>query len=309
MMLPLAALFGLLVDGLAAPGAHRLIRSCVALALCGFLVAECSLVKPYDSAPASWQARLAALKVRLPSKLPEDAILAIAAPPLQQGDLWSWLLPQTDAEMAAAILGIHTLNGYSGNIPLAWRMMTTCDDVGHDILAGEHFLAEHGLPKPDIEPGQIVLVGFGACNVSEFGHDPVLRLGRTYRFLEGANGNAFTGDGFSSPENWGRWTDAKNAFLFFSLAESPPGPMSLEVEASTLAPAMDRRQEAIVKANGRVCGRLILSDSKQQAEVICPAGAIRRGNNMLLFRVSHTINRDNRHFGIGLRALTLVPHS
>jgi len=314
MMLPLAALFGLLVDDLAAQGPYRLTRFCAALALCGFLVGECSLVRPRDSAPASWQARFAALKARLPSKLPEDAILAIAAPPLQQGDYSPWLLPQTDAEIAAVTLGINTLNGYSGYFPPTWRTMTTCDDVGHNIRAGEHFLAGHGLPEPDIQLDQIVLVGFGACDIAELGRDPALRLGWTYGFLQGADGNAFAGDGFSSPENWGRWTDAKKAFLYFSLAESPPGPISLEIVASTLSPAADLKQEAIVKANGRVCGQLVLSGSEQHAKVLCPVGSLRKGNNVLLFQVLRPtrpidlgINGDKRPLGIGLKTLTLAP--
>jgi len=315
LLLPLGALFGLLIDDLVAPGSRPVMRCCIALSLCGFLVAECSLVRPYDSAPADWQARVAALKARLPSRLPEDAILAIAAPPQQQGDLWPWLLPQIDAEIAAATLGINTLNGYSGYSPLTWRTMTTCGDVGHNIRAGEHFLAEHGLPRPDIQPEQIVLVGFGACDNSELGRDPALQLGRTYRFLQGADGNAFAGDGFAPVESSGRWTNAKNAFLFFSLAESPPGPVSLDIEASSFSPAADRRQQAIVEANGHLCGSVVLSDSKQRATVTCPAGAIRRGNNMLLFRVSHPtrpidlgLSRDKTHRGLELRTVTLVAH-
>ena len=193
--------------------------------------------------------------------------------------------------------------------------MTTCDDVGHNIRAGEHFLAEHSMPEPDIQPEQIVLVGFGACNIAEVGHDPALQLGRTYHFMQGADGNAFAGDGFAPQESSSRWTNAKNAFLFFSLAESSPGPITVEIEASALSAAADRRQEAIVMANGRLCGSVVLSDSKQQANVACPAGAFRRGNNMLLFRVWRPtrpidlgLNRDKTHRGIGLRTVTLVPH-
>ena len=120
--------------------------------------------------------------------------------------------------------------------------MTTCRDVGHNINAGRHFLAEYGLPTPDITPFQIVLVGFGPCRVTGLGSDPTLQLGHTYRFANGGDGNVLTGEGFSDPEDWGRWTDAKNAFLFFSLTSSPHGPVSFAVEGVSFSSRPDRRR-------------------------------------------------------------------
>ena len=116
-----------------------------------------------------------------------------------------------------------------------------------------------------------------------FARDPTLELGRTYRFTQGAAGNGFAGDGLSFPESWGRWTDAKNAFLFFSLAAAPPGPVSIAVDAISLSPPADRRQVATVIANGRDCGRLVVALHKPRAEVTCPAGALHAGDNMLRF--------------------------
>ena len=93
---------------------------------------------------------------------------------MRPGVDWLWILAQTDAELAAVTLGISTLNGYSGNHPPTWKPMTTCGDVGDNLRAGQHFLAEHGMPAPDITADRLVLLGFGACTPAELGRDPFL---------------------------------------------------------------------------------------------------------------------------------------
>jgi hypothetical protein len=310
MMLPLAALIGMLIDDLAATRTHILPRRLLAVALFVFLVAECSFISSQGApTPDAWRERLEALEARLPKKLPPHAALAIAE--IETPGVNPWLTA-IDASVAAATLGIHTLNGYSGNYPPTWRTMRTCRDVGDNIKAGRHFLAEYGLPVPDIAPFQIVLVGFAACQVTGLGGDPRLRVDRTYRFANGGDGNVLTGEGFSDPENWGRWTDANNAFLFFSLASPPPGPVSVAVEADSFSPTPDRRQSVTVVANGHVCGRLTLAAGKPHAEVICPTGAFHINDNVLNFRIAHParpidlgVNDDERLLGLGLRTVTL----
>ena len=311
MMLPLAALLGMLIDDLATARAYRYPCRLLAVVLSVFLVAECSFINQSASPPSAWRARLDALEARLPKKLPPHAVLAIATEP-KPGDDSAFVLTLIDADVAAATLGIHTLTGYSGDFPPTWRTMTTCRDVGYNIHAGRHFLAEYGLPTPDITPSQIVLVGFGACQVTGLGSDPTLQFGRAYRFANGGDGNVLTGDGFSDPESWGRWTDAKNAFLFFSLASPPPGPVSIAVEADSFSPTPDREQSVTVAANGHVCGRLTLAAGKPHTEVICPTGALHANDNMVSLRVAHParpidlgINADERLLGLALRTVTL----
>jgi len=312
IMLPLAALFGMMIDDWVSQATYRWPRYSVVVALSAFLVVECSLVSPQESSPASWQARLAAIETHLPDKLPLDAVLAVATPPTAN---WYWqVMSQTDAEFAAVTLGIKTLNGYSGNVPPTWRKMSTCVDVADNIRAGRHFLIEHGLPEKDVMQSQIILVGFGSCEVDGLAQDPALRLSHAYHFEKEGDGGVLTGEGFSIPESWGRWTDARNAFLFFSLADLPQGRMSIAVDAITFSPATDRRQEVTVTANGRDCGRLVLADGKQHDKVSCPAGALRSGNNAIRFRIAHParpidlgINNDPRYLGFGLKVLTLAP--
>lgn len=168
MMLPLAALFGMLIDDLATAEQNPGLRRALAVALSMFVVAECSLIHHYSSSPAEWRSRLAALEGRLPPKLPPHAILAVAAAAPPPG---VFPLPGIDAQLAAAILGIRTLNGYSSNTPPGWRYMTTCHDVMENLRAGRQFLAEHHLPTPRISPDQLVLVGFGPCDLHDVWSD------------------------------------------------------------------------------------------------------------------------------------------
>jgi hypothetical protein len=168
MMLPLAMLFGMLIDNLAATQAYRLRRYFLIMALFVLLVAECSLINQNSSAPSDWRARLNAIEARLPKTLPPHSVLAIASEPQKPGQVdYPWILAQTDAILVAVTLGIRTLNGYSGNIPATWKPMTTCRDIGDNLHAGQRFLAEHGLTTPDITSNQLVLLGFGTCAPAE----------------------------------------------------------------------------------------------------------------------------------------------
>jgi len=315
MMLPLAALLGMLIDDLAAQK-YQVVRNLLALALSAFLVAECSLINQYSSPVSDWRARLDALEASLPKQLPADAVLAIRTEPMKPvWPDWPWLLSQIDAEMAAVTLGISTLNGYSGNAPTDWKPMTTCQDIGDNLRSGRHFLAEHGLPAPDITPDRLVLVGFGRCASEDLSaHDPAIQLEHTYHFAQAAAGNQFVGAGFSNPESWGRWTDAKDAFLFFSLGTMPMIPLSIAIEASSLSTAVDRRQVVAVEANSHACGELSITASRSHSEVTCPAGALHAGGNMVHPRIADPtrpidlgINTDRRNLGLGLQNLTLYP--
>jgi hypothetical protein len=143
--------------------------------------------------------------------------------------------------------------------------------------------------------------------------EPTLKLGRTYHFAPDAAGNDFVADGFSPPEDWGgRWTDGSNASLSFALEAAPPGQVFISIEARSFSSAADRRQEVTVSANGRNCGRLVITESAPRAKVTCPAGALRAGNNAVRFLIAHPTrpieigyNDDLRELGLGLRALTI----
>jgi hypothetical protein len=310
MMLPLAALLGMLIDDLAA---SRPQGRLIGVVLSGFLIAECSLIgfhppgvlDRFSSPTAIWRDHLEAIESRLPRRVPPQAILANTG---GQAD--------DDAVVVAGVLGIRTLNGYSGNYPPSWKPMETCADVAANIRAGRHFLAEHELPPRSITADQLLLVGFGPCDPVPLARDPVLDLGRKYQFAPGAAGNEFAANGFSVPEVWGRWTDGDDAFLFFTLTVAPAGPITVTIDANSLSPAADRRQVATVFANNQTCGRLVVTTGQPHAEVTCPAGVLRAGDNALRLRIAHPtrpielgINGDVRRLGLGLISLTVTPRA
>ena len=307
IMLPLAAVFGMMVDELVIPGAPWHPRSLLAIALSWFLVVECSMIYHYSSLPGDWNGRLEALEAKLPKHLPQGAVLAIKTQAPEPGNLQMLglqLKQQSDADVAAVTLGIRTLNGYSGNIPPGWKPLTMCSDIVGDLRAGRHFLIEHDLPALNISDGQLVLVGFGACVPTGFGRDPTLQLGRTYNFPDKAAGNKFSSDGLSVDEKVGRPTGAKNAFLFFSLAEVPTGPIAVTVQMSSVGTAATTAQNVIILANGQVCGRFSVTAFQSSAQLTCPSGSFKVGNNVLRLKVTPYSPQS----AVRLITLTLTPH-
>lgn len=313
LMLPLSVLLGLLIDDLIASTRHVPARRVFAVALAAFLVVECALVKEDSSAPAEWLKQSATLRAMLPKNLPRDAIFVVNTP-TRRRDITAWTYGQIGAELLAVSYGAKTLNGYSGNFPPTWRTPSSCRRVGHDIRAGRHFLAEHGLPAPAHVAERLVLLGLGPCNVAALGADPVLEPRHRYRFARGGDGNAFVGDGFSVPESWGRWTGAKSAFLFFRLAAVSDEPISIAIDARSFSRAKDHRQQVTITSNDQFCGKFVLSDRTRHGEVLCPAGALRNGDNVLRLAIAHPtrpidlgLGQDRRHLGVGLETLVISP--
>lgn len=169
MMLPLAALFGMLIDYLLRSATRPWLNRVLAIGLSVFVVAECSLIHHLSSSPAEWRRRIAALESRLPPKLPPHAILAVADKDPTPG---AWALHDLDAQLVAVLLGIHTVNGYTSNTPPGWRFMATCHDVEENLRAGRKFLADHGFPAPPISSNQVVLVGFSPCHLPDLDNTP-----------------------------------------------------------------------------------------------------------------------------------------
>lgn len=171
MMLPLAALFGMLIDDLVNSHSYRRPSRLIAVAMSVLLVVECSLIRQYSSSPHEWRARIQTLKARLPQTLPPHAILVVKGKPPPG----VFPLAQIDAEVLAVFLGIRTMNGYSGNRPPGWRYMTNCQDIADNLRAARHFLKEARLPMPHVSPDQLVLVGFTGCDPIRIVSNPTRR--------------------------------------------------------------------------------------------------------------------------------------
>lgn len=310
MMFPMAILFGLLIDDLIAEIGFRRGGHALAILLSAFLIAECSLINHLSSNPGVWRERAEALKARMPKKLPGHAVLAVS---VGGASGMAQIGKQVDAIIVATSLGIRTLNGYSGNLPPTWKLLTTCRDVADDVRAGQRFRAQRGFPPLQIEAPNIITIGFGSCDLTGLDHDPELVLGHTYRFSSGGDGSAFEGDGFSYPEKWGTWTNAKNAFLLFSLPSAPTTPIAIVTNAVALPERNGHHQVVDVTANGHSCGTAAVRPNTAHTRIVCPVSAFRAGRNVLRFRVRLLqrptdlhIDQDQRHLGIGLKTLRAV---
>lgn len=310
MMFPMAVLFGLLIDDLIADVDFRYIGRASAVLLSAFLVVECSSIYHLESNPVVWRERVEALKARMPKRMPAHAILAVST---AHANGMAKTAKRVDAIVVATSLGIRTLNGYSGNLPPTWKPLTTCRDIVDDVRAGQRFRAEHGFPRLQIEARNIITLGFGSCDLTGLGREPELVLGHTYHFSSEGDGSAFEGDGFSYPEKWGTWTNAKNAFLLFSLPSAPVGPIAIVMDATALPKENGGEQVIAITANGRSCGAVAVHPGAARTNTICPTGALRAGKNVLRLRVRFVerpidlrINQDRRHLGVGLKTLRVV---
>lgn len=313
MMLPLAVLLGFLVDDLIDVGAGRARRVLAGVSLLVLLVAELSLINTHSTNLREWRAREASLEAQLPSVLPKGAVLAVKTMRMTPLNIYQYAVAEMDAVFVAAVLGIETLNGYSGNSPPNWRPMVNCRDVRENIRAGQSFLANHQQTVPVIGPENIVLVGFENCDRYSLFALPTVSFGHTYVFADDQDGNDLVSAGFSIPEAWGRWIEGKTGKLSFALAEHPHNPIVLRVEATSLSLAPNFHQEADVALNDNKCGTLAFAAKENYAEVTCPAGAFVTGRNIIELRIHNPtkasdiyLNNDYRLLGVGLKTLTMI---
>jgi hypothetical protein len=311
IMMPLAALFGLLIDDFANQSSRVLGSRSMAVVLSVFLLFECIYVYQNLTLPSEWQARSAALNARLPKILPPDSILAISESGHPgQDPIFSLILTEVDAQMVAIERGIPTLNGYGGASPPSWYWLRTCQDVIHNLRAGRRFLRVHDLPIPTITRSRIVLVGFANCQLKDLDSEPTLFLNHTYNLAKGGDGEPLVGEGFSPPEVWGRWTNASSASFFFALTSQPVAPIAITINAISFSAARKQAQSVTIEANGQSCGKIEFAAYRHRATVNCPSETLRSGNNVLTFLIDDPTrpsdlghSQDDRLLGLGIKSL------
>jgi hypothetical protein len=232
---------------------------------------------------------------------------------LTPSNIYQYAVAEMDAVFAAAVLGIDTLNGYSGNVPPNWKPMVSCRDVRENIREGQSFVAKQGRPVPVIGPDNLVLVGFENCDPNSLFGLPNLSFGHTYVFADDQDGNDLVSAGFSMPEVWGRWIEGKTGTLSFALAALPHSAVVLKVEATSLSLVPNFQQEADVALNDNKCGTLTFAANMNYAEITCPAGAFAIGRNILELWIHNPTkasdiyhNKDYRLLGVGLKRLIMI---
>ncbi len=123
--------------------------------------------------------------------------------------------------------------------------------------------------------------------------------------------------GFSSPEQWGYWTDGWHSSLRLTLPDPPDNDLLLVIEAHGYVNAHHPETEATVSVNGRAVGNLAfaLSNLTSDADVFefTVPMQLCRANALVIDLMIHEpcspsqfgISDDPRHLGIGLHHISV----
>ena len=127
-------------------------------------------------------------------------------------------------------------------------------------------------------------------------------LGATVRFAKGQRGTALLYRGWSSPEEWGVWSDGDEAELLFHLDEQEP--LVLRLEGHTFGD-----QRLVVQINGhRLVDRNVESGTPVDLRLALPQSILQR-ENVLHFDFPEAQSAeevgDPRRLALGLKSLVL----
>jgi hypothetical protein len=158
MLFPLAVLVARAVErGVRFPR-HRARGALIALAV-SLMIVECVAVLPYRTPVAAWRDRLALYKEALAAPLSPSAIVFV--PIIKESDP---MLPEIDGMILAQDRGLMSLNGYSGNAPLAYG--PDFDDPCNEIrlrISGYAVFARLSPPDRQALLNRVVTVGPLRC--------------------------------------------------------------------------------------------------------------------------------------------------
>jgi hypothetical protein len=127
------------------------------------LSVEVVTYRPYRTSIEAWNARIAALKSRLPTPMPTNALVFVT----NQGNE-GFYLPELDGMILAQDLIVPTLNGYSGNVPPGYLEALPCYSPLNRLIAHATYRnQEKSAPRALID--QIVTVSLTPCP-----HEPAI---------------------------------------------------------------------------------------------------------------------------------------
>lgn len=134
-------------------------------------------------------------------------------------------------------------------------------------------------------------------------------------FANSANGQLYLGSGWSNPESWGTWSDAREAFVILPLKDNNVHEISLE--ANALVSARHQEQTVDVSMNGVDAGSITLNAaSNNHFDIRIPEKALSGMGQSKILRLDFGfhdaispkelgINGDERMLAIGLISLTI----
>ena len=143
---------------------------------------------------------------------------------------------------------------------------------------------------------------------------PYCELGEDIRFEAGQSGARHIVSGWSTPEPWGTWTDARCAALQFYFRTKPASALLLVVEARGYTCASHPAQSVNVECQGETLASWTFdSDSFQNKSVVIPPSALTASGSLTIY--FHLLNPaspeelgesdDLRLLGMALRSLRI----
>ena len=193
MLFPASFITGAFVEGLLNQVKFRRLGKITAVAAMIFSIYEASNITHQRDEQTIWASRVETLERKLleTHKGPfKSTDLMVHTYPEKSVPEWWEFQQEIDAMLLSQKLGISTLNGYSGNLPLGWKRTCTTDDLLDNIATAQKFRISHGLPPAMIRPENLIILGKGNIDLARLTEGlsfPALQAGREFTVLNDFN--------------------------------------------------------------------------------------------------------------------------
>lgn len=292
LLFPIAYFAALAVDCLRKRGNIAKIFLLAVIAMFAF---EAGMTRMSTSNKSVWRERISAIESIVPENLPDNAVLFFA----QQSSLE--FAHELDAMWVSLKRKRYTMNGYSGLYPAGCRYSygTHPFEIESRLNAYLRFIGQED--NEDIRrqlKSQIIPIGFVA---------PVLHPNKLHKTTIGTDGYRYLGGGWSGPEDWGTWSNAKTAQIDFHVVKALPS--QLEMDLNVFLAANHKVQRMIPSLNGVPLTEFTLSKG-QEMITLDISKAVKQGHNSLVIELPDAISPkelgisgDARTLAIGLKSL------
>jgi hypothetical protein len=205
---------------------------------------------------------------------------------------------------------------FSGPVPRQWRIDLPADAVHQDGLAITLLVDD---PRSPVERGWSSderRLGVHVRDITLQQVDRSLELGETVTFEPGSDAERLLGDGWSSLEPTGVWTEDETARLAFRLTNAPPANACLVLDLEPFVTAKHRvlETEILVGTQRVVDHTFRYGDPGQPLQIDLPAAAVRSEDGVVLELhvreparpVDLGVGSDPRRLGVHLRSLLVT---
>ena len=155
LVFPISVVVGQVVNNICSVD-FKLVNSLpIVLILCALIVMDSVFAIKHVSTRREWNNRISSFEAKIHEPINKDSIIVAAVSDVPWRD-------NLDAMVYAQTKGIKTMNGYSGNTPLGYVDMKTCEDVAKNIASAEKFYQETLKQPFKLDRKKIIFVGFNS---------------------------------------------------------------------------------------------------------------------------------------------------